>query len=110
MHHCTLVPLGGGFISNTEWCHLPDPSMAGPLLSTIRCLELFSLVPFCMESNRAFLPLASCLFSLGGVVFAWDKVGGGGGPGGGGPGGGGGGMVLPHWINPIPGSKIKNAR
>lgn len=44
-----------------------------------------------MSVSRAPLPLASSRLSLGGVVFAWLKVGGGGGPGGG---GGGMGMLM----------------
>ena len=77
------------------------PSIAGPLLSTMRCLALLNFVPCCIDDNNAPRPAASFLFNVGLVMLA---EGGGGGPGGG---GGGGGIVVfytgPPWIvKPVP--------
>lgn len=72
----------------------PEPSITGALLS-LTTVVFFSLAPLHMSDSRAPLPLDSLPVSLGGVVFAWLKVGGGGGPGGGGGGGGMGILVIP---------------
>lgn len=69
---------------------LPDEffSRIGVLLS-LTTETFLSLVPLQMSDSKAPLPFASSRLSLGGVVLAWLKVGGGGGgPGAGGAGGG----------------------
>lgn len=84
----SLSPGGRG--ARASSMDLPDEffSRIGVLLS-LTTETFLSLVPLQMSDSKAPLPFASSRLSLGGVVLAWLKVGGGGGgPGAGGAGGG----------------------
>lgn len=63
-------------------------------LRSFTTATFFKRAPLQMSDSRALRPLLSSLFSCGGLVLAWLKVGGGGGPPGGGGGGGGMGILL----------------